>query len=56
MKECIIPAPARRDQDSVEMIRVWVAEKGLHCTINIGMYENHAAPEEVAWGYPGRRR
>ncbi|HEX6119963.1 MAG TPA: DUF5076 domain-containing protein [Dongiaceae bacterium] len=50
MRECIIPEPALRDQDSVEMIRVWIAEKGLHCTINVGMYEKHRVPEAEAWG------
>lgn len=50
MRECVIPEPAQRDKDSVEMIRVWIAEEGLHCTINIGVYENHSAPEQVAWG------
>jgi hypothetical protein len=25
-------------------------KKGLHCTINIGMYENHRVPEATAWG------
>ena len=50
MKPCVVPDAALRDKDSVEMLRAWIAEDGLHCTINIGMYEKHEAPEQIAWG------
>ena len=50
MKQCVIPDAALRDEDAVEMIRVWIAEHGLHCTIKIGIYEKHEAPEQTAWG------
>jgi len=46
-----IPEAALRDEDAVEMIRVWIAERGLHCSIKVGMYrETTNVPEEKAWG------
>ncbi|WP_084217332.1 DUF5076 domain-containing protein [Xenophilus azovorans] len=46
-----IPEAALRDKDAVEMLRVWIAERGLHCSIKVGMYrETTRVPEEVAWG------
>ena len=29
---------ALRDNDAVEMLRVWIAEGRLHCSIKVGMY------------------
>lgn len=46
-----IPEAAVRDADAVEMLRVWIAERGLHCSIKVGMYrETMNIPEEKAWG------
>lgn len=46
-----IPDAALRDENSVEMLRVWIAERKLHCSIKIGMYqEKMNIPEEKAWG------
>lgn len=46
-----IPEPALRDPDAVEMLRVWIAERGLHCSMKVGMYrETMKVPEEQAWG------
>ena len=46
-----IPEAALRDEDAVEMLRVWIAEKGLHCSIKVGMYrETMNVAEEKAWG------
>jgi hypothetical protein len=51
MKVLVVPEPAVRDPDSVEMARVWIAEDGLHCSLNIGIYqETHHVPEQRAWG------
>jgi len=50
MKPCVVPDAALRDQESVEMIRVWIAEQGLHCALNIGMYQDQGKTEQVAWG------
>ncbi|MGR4870316.1 DUF5076 domain-containing protein [Variovorax sp. LARHSF232] len=46
-----IPEAALRDGDAVEMLRVWIAEQRLHCSMKIGMYrETTNIPEEKAWG------
>lgn len=51
MNERPIPAAAQRDAASVEMLRVWVAEKQLHCSLKIGMYrDGMGINEELAWG------
>lgn len=46
-----IPEAALHDDDAVEMLRVWIAEHGLHCSMKVGMYrETMDIPEEKAWG------
>jgi hypothetical protein len=46
-----IPEAALRDENAVEMLRVWIAERGLHCSVKIGMYrETMNISEEKAWG------
>lgn len=46
-----IPEAALRDEDAVEMLRVWIAERSLHCSMKVGMYrETMNVPEEKAWG------
>src|SRR3546814_16122821 len=51
MKELVIPPPATRDLNSIEMIRTWIAEQGLHCTINVGLYRDNGEHDEAtAWG------
>lgn len=51
MNELPIPEAALRDPDSVEMLRVWVAEGQLHCSLKVGMYrDGMGIDEEVAWG------
>ena len=51
MKVRTVPDAALRDKDAVEMARVWIAEKGLHCSLKIGMYqESFDVPEQKAWG------
>lgn len=51
MNERPIPAAAQRDIDAVEMLRVWVAEQQLHCSLKIGMYrDGMGIDEELAWG------
>ena len=51
LNERPIPEPALRDPDAIEMLRVWIAEQGLHCSIKVGMYEEIGkGPEEHAWG------
>ena len=50
MKPLVIPPAAQRDSNSVQMLSAWVAEKGLHCSLNIGMWEESGRPEAPAWG------
>jgi Domain of unknown function (DUF5076) len=51
MNERPIPEAALTDANSVEMLRVWIAAKGIHCSLKIGMYrESTKIPEERAWG------
>lgn len=51
MNERPIPEAALRDENSVEMLRVWIAEQKIHCSIKIGMYrESMDIDEAIAWG------
>lgn len=51
LNERPIPDAALRDADAVEMLRVWIAEQKLHCSMKVGMYqETLNIPEETAWG------
>ncbi|MGH9895327.1 MAG: DUF5076 domain-containing protein [bacterium] len=40
----------RHDEKSVEMLRVWIAEHRLWCSIKVGVYADTAVNEEKAWG------
>ena len=50
MKPLVVPPAALRDEDSVQMLSAWVAERGLHCTMNVGMWSSNGVNEPVAWG------
>ncbi|WP_338771178.1 DUF5076 domain-containing protein [Massilia sp. METH4] len=51
MNERPIPPAALRDENSVEMLRVWIAERKLHCSMKVGMYQDGMGiPETEAWG------
>src|SRR5579872_1798192 len=51
MNDLTIPEAALRDKNAVEMLRVWIAENQLHCSIKVGMYqESSNIPEGRAWG------
>ena len=51
LKQRPIPEAAISDPNAVEMLRVWIANNGLHCSLKIGMYkETMNVPEETAWG------
>lgn len=50
MKELTIPPAAVRDSTSVEMIRAWIADHELQCSIFVGMYKDSKFSEEWAWG------
>lgn len=45
------PPAALRDVNAVELARIWIAEKGLHCSLKFGMYaEGGVEGETTAWG------
>lgn len=51
MNERPIPEAAFEDESAVEMLRVWIANKRIHCSMKVGMYkETTKIPEEKAWG------
>ncbi|MFC7377955.1 DUF5076 domain-containing protein [Brevundimonas sp. GCM10030266] len=50
MKSIGIPPAALEDEKAVEMARVWVAQQGLHCVLNVGTYRNTGIREAKAWG------
>ena len=40
-----------KDDNAVEMLRVWIANKRLGVSMNVGMYKEATdIPEEKAWG------
>lgn len=50
MDERPIPPAALRDDNSVELIRVWIAEHQFNCSLKIGLYQDRNIREELAWG------
>lgn len=51
MKELTVPPAGLRDPNALEMLRVWIAEKELHCTLRAGLYQDGTSvPEAEAWG------
>jgi hypothetical protein len=49
--ELEIPAAAYTDPNSVEMLRAWIAEKQLHCSMNVGEWHRDGRHDErLAWG------
>jgi Domain of unknown function (DUF5076) len=45
-----IPPAAQRDSNAREILRVWIAECGLHTSVRIGVYKDCKVPEQEAWG------
>ncbi len=35
----VIPPAALKDEQSVEAIRAWVADGGLHCSLNVAIWD-----------------
>lgn len=50
MRTLVIPPAAQQDDNSVQMLSAWIAEQGLHCTLNIGFFEAAGHGEAKAWG------
>jgi hypothetical protein len=50
MRTLAIPPAAQRDENSIQMISGWIAEQGLHTTLNIGMWQDAGRNEPKSWG------
>lgn len=50
MKPLVVPPAAQRDSASVQMLSAWIAERGQHCSIKIGMWHEMGRDESRAWG------
>lgn len=50
MQSLVIPPAAQRDEHAVQMLSAWIAEQGLHCTLNVGMWVSAGHSEPEAWG------
>ena len=50
MKTLVIPPAAQRDENSIQMLSAWIAEQGLHCSLNVGMWDGIGHDEPKAWG------
>ena len=46
-REIPIPPGALQDPDSRELVRAWVANNSLHCSLNFG---NWGEDEAIGWG------
>ena len=47
MKELPVPPAAKSDKKAREVVRAWVADNDLHCSLEIGTWGDK---ERVAWG------
>ena len=50
MKPLVIPLAAQRHENSIQMLSAWIAEKGQHCAINVGMWQESGRAEAPIWG------
>ena len=50
MKPLVVPPAAQQDEDSVQMLSTWIAQKGLHSTLNIGFFSANGRDEAGSWG------
>jgi uncharacterized protein DUF5076 len=50
MRVLVIPPAAQRDENAIQMLSVWIAEQGMHCTLNVGMWHEAGRNEPNAWG------
>lgn len=48
--ELPVPPAAEADPQSLEMIRVWIAQGKQHCVLNVGFWEARGIDELAAWG------
>lgn len=41
------PPAARRSQESIEMVRAWIVDSELMCSLNVGVFGEN---ETITWG------
>ena len=46
-KELLIPPPAQTDPNAVEVVRAWIANGGLHCSLSPLVWPER---ETIGWG------
>jgi hypothetical protein len=49
-KSLPVPPKAAHDPRSQEMIRAWIADGGLHCSLRVGLWQDENVDESLAWG------
>jgi len=50
LRTLVVPPAAQRDERAVQMLSAWIAEKGMHCTLNIGFFDGQGHKEGRSWG------
>jgi hypothetical protein len=50
MRTLVIPPAAQRDENAIQMLSAWIAENGLHCTMNVGVWSADGHDEPASWG------
>jgi hypothetical protein len=50
MTPLVIRPAAQRDANAIQMLSAWIAEKGQHCRIKIGLWQDNGREEAPAWG------
>ena len=45
-----VPPAALRENDTIHMLGSWIAEGGLHCSLNVGFFKAGGHDESKAWG------
>jgi len=51
MEKRDLPDAVFKDSDAIEIVSAWIAAKGLHCSMKIGLYEDRPdIDERRAWG------
>ena len=47
----MVPPAADKDMNAVEMARIWIAQRKLHCVLNVGHWSGTSGVDERhAWG------
>lgn len=45
-----VPPAAIRDESSINILSAWIAEKSLHCSMRIGIWQSAGRDEPASWG------